>query len=589
MAAGVRRVGRPLPSSGRFVSRPVDSSRLDGDDGFAARSFLRSGGLSEADVRRRPVVGICTSWSELNPCNLPLRELSAAVKRGVVAAGGLALEFPTISLSEALIHPSTMLLRNLMAMDVEEMITASPIDAVVLLNGCDKTVAAQMMGALSANKPALMLGSGYRPAGSWNDQKLTIDDSWRLADERRVGAISDDEWRTLEGCINPGAGVCNVLGTAITLALLSEVLGFALPGSALVPASSPERIALAEQTGRRAVDVAKEERRPQGLVTRAALHDAWRLVCAVGGSTNAILHLVAIAGRAGVSLGWNELHGLSEDTPTLARVKPNGPFELADLHQCGGVPAIARELADLWHVDRTTANGASWVATIDGTHATPSLALAPRADPVLPRGAIALLRGSLAPEGAVIKRSAATPALLCHVGPAVVFDGVADLKARIHDPNLAVTPSSVLVLRNVGPVGGPGMPEAGALPIPDKLYKAGVRDMVRISDARMSGTAAGTIILHVNPEAAVGGPLGLVEDGDQIEVNVDEARLDLLVDEKELDRRRRTRAQAPAPSTAPSRGYRKMYADHVTQVDQGCDFDFLIKQPAQEEQPMEVH
>lgn len=560
----------------------VDGSRLEGDGGFAARSFLRSGGLTSSDVRKRPVVGICNSWSELNPCNLPLRELSAAVKRGVQEAGGLALEFPTISLSEAFIHPSTMLLRNLMAMDVEEMITASPIDAVVLLNGCDKTVAAQMMGALSANKPALMLGSGYRPAGVWRDRKLTIDDSWSLADERRVGAISDEDWLELEGCLSPGAGVCNVLGTAITLAMVSEVLGFALPGSALEPAFSPSRTGSAEQTGRRAVEAAREGRRPQDLVTRSALHDAWRLVCAVGGSTNAIIHLMAIAGRAGVSMSWNELEKIGEETPTLARVKPNGPYELADLHDAGGVPAIARELSELWDVDRLSANGASWATTMNGLPVTSSPALASRADPVLPSGAIGLLRGSLAPKGAVIKRSAATPQLLSHVGPAVVFDGLADLNARIHDPDLAVTPSSVLVLRNVGPVGGPGMPEVGALPIPAKLYREGIRDMVRISDARMSGTAAGTVILHVCPEAAVGGPLGLVEDGDRIAVSVGEGRIDLLVGDDELERRRRAGSHAAARSTGPSRGYRRLYADHVTQADEGCDFDFLIKRLGRE-------
>jgi dihydroxy-acid dehydratase len=556
------------------VTGAVDSAKLDGDDGFAARAFLRSGGLTSDEVRRRPVIGICTSWSELNPCNLPLRDLSAAVKRGVRANGGLALEFPTISLSEAFVHPTTMLLRNLMAMDVEEMIAASPIDGVVLLNGCDKTVAAQMMGALSANKPALLLGSGYRPTGTWKRQTLTIDDSWRLADERRVGAINDADWSELEGCLNPGPGVCNVLGTAITLAMTAEVLGFALPGGALVPASDPERMVLAEETGRQAVEAALEGRRPSDLVTRPALHDAWRLVCAIGGSTNSIIHLQALAGRAGIQMSWQELRELSRSTPTLGRVKPSGPFDLADLHAEGGVPAIARELADLWHVDRRTADGSAWAAIIDSVPPSRPRALAPRNDPVDACGAITMLRGSLAPDGAVIKTSAASPQLLAHIGPAVVFNGVDDMQTRVDDPALAVTANSVLVLRNAGPVGGPGMPEVGALPIPDKLYRAGVTDLVRISDARMSGTAAGTIVLHVTPEAAVGGPLGLVEDGDLIELNVSDGRLDLLVDVAELERRSQTRQQT-SHTALPDRGYRRLYALHVTQADHGCDFDFL--------------
>jgi dihydroxy-acid dehydratase len=561
------------------VTEPTSGAQLDGDDGFAARSFLRSGGLTSAEARTRPVIGICTSWSELNPCNLPLRDLSAAVKRGVREAGGLPLEFPTISLSEAFVHPTTMMLRNLMAMDVEEMISASPIDGVVLLNGCDKTVAAQLMGAVSADKPALLLGSGYRPAGTWNGQTLTIDDWWRLRDERRAGAISDTAWDELEGCLNPGPGVCNVLGTAVTLAMMAESLGFALPGSALVPAGTPERLALAEETGQHAVEAAKEGRRPGELVTRAALHDAWRMVCAVGGSTNAIIHLQALAGRAGIEVGWDELRDIARSTPTLGRVKPNGPFDLADLHAEGGVPAIARELREEWQLERRTAAGTTWAATVGSLPPSPSRALALRVEPVDPSGAISLLHGNLAPGGAVIKRSAGSTQLLSHVGPAVVFDGLADLRARVHDPDLPVTEQSVLVLRGVGPVGGPGMPEVGALPIPAKLYRSGVRDMVRISDARMSGTSGGTVILHVAPEAAVGGPLGLVRDGDPIEVDVDEGRLELLVDEAELARRSQERQDAPG-AALPDRGYRRLYALHVTQANHGCDFDFLSRVPA---------
>jgi dihydroxy-acid dehydratase len=520
------------------------------------------------------VIGICTSWSELNPCNLPLRALSASVKDGVRDAGGLPLEFPTISLSEAFVHPTTMLLRNLMAMDVEEMITASPIDGVVLLNGCDKTVAAQLMGALSANKPALALGSGYRPAGCWQGRTLTIDDSWRLADERRAGAIDDSQWAELEGCLNPGPGVCNVLGTAVTLAMVGEVLGFSLPGAALAPAGAPERIALARETGRQAVAAAIAGRRPGELVTRAALHDAWRLVCALGGSTNAIIHLLALAGRAGVEISWEELADVGRSTPTLGRLKPSGSFELSDLHAEGGVPAIARELAHLWHAERRTASGTTWAATIDALPSPVSRALASHAAPVDGVGAISLLQGSLAPDGAVVKRSAASPELLRHVGPAVVFDGLDDFRARVHDPALSVTRDSVLVLRNVGPIGGPGMPEV-TLSIPDKLYRDEVRDMVRITDGRMSGTARGTVILHIAPEAANGGPLSLVRDGDLIELDVDQGRLELLVTAEEIASRRAGARPAAERPSVPGRGYRRLYAQHVTQANHGCDFDFL--------------
>jgi dihydroxy-acid dehydratase len=547
------------------------STRLDGDAGFAARSFLRSAGLSAQDVRRRPVIGVCTSWSELNPCNLPLRDLAAAVKRGVRAAGGVALEFPTISLSEAFVDPTTMLLRNLMAMDVEEMITASPIDGVVLLNGCDKTVAAQLMGAVSADKPALCLGAGHRARGRWRGQSLTIDDSWRLADERRVGAIDDAGWAELEGCLSPAPGVCNVLGTAVTLAMVAEVLGFAVPGSALAPASSPERLALAEQTGRQAVRAVADRRRPSTLVTRRALHDAWRLVCAVGGSTNAIVHLQALAGRAGIDLTMDELGAVCRETPSLTLVKPNGPHPLGDLHADGGVPAVLRELGPLVDPDRPTADGSPWRDAIAAAPRPSTGALRPGTDPVDARGSIAVLHGSLAPDGAVIKRSAATPGLMRHTGPAVVFDGVDDLRARIDDPALPATADSVLVLRHVGPVGGPGMPEVGAIPIPGALYRAGVRDLVRLSDARMSGTAAGTVVLHVCPEAAVGGALALVRDGDPITLDVDAGRLDLLVDPVELAHR----IPSTAAAAPPERGYRWLYRNHVTQADRGCDFDFL--------------
>jgi dihydroxy-acid dehydratase len=553
------------------VTAHSTSGHLDGDDGFPARMFLRSAGRSAADVRRRPVIGICSSWSELNPCNSALREVAEAVKTGVHDAGGLGLVFETISPSEALIRPTTMLLRNLMSMDVEEMIAASPIDGVVVLYGCDKTVAAQLMGATSADKPTVALGAGPRPVGSWQGEPLTIDDSWRFIDERRTGRIDDAQWQELEGSICPTPGVCNVLGTATTLAMLAEVLGFALPGSSLVESGSAAQTELAHRTGVAAVRAVADDHRPTQALTERAFLDAWRVVCAVGGSTNAVVHLLAFAGRAGVPLTLDDLDRAGRSTPTLVNVKPNGPLGLADLHREGGVAAVLRELADHVDLGRRTADGRTWQEVVAATTPPAHRAVLPITGPVSATGALAVLRGSLAPRGAVIKRSAASPGLLRHVGRAVVFDGVADMRSRIDDPQLDVDASSVLVLRDCGPIGGTGMPEAGAIPIPARLYAEGVRDMVRITDARMSGTAAGTVVLHVAPESAIGGPLALVRDGDRIALDVDAGRLDLLVDESELDRRIVRRDGAGAPR----RGYRWLHHQHVTQADLGCDFDFL--------------
>ncbi|MCW2545474.1 MAG: dihydroxy-acid dehydratase [Frankiales bacterium] len=547
----------------------MTGGHLAGDEGFAARMFLRSGGRSAEDVRRRPVIGICTSWSELNPCNSSLAELANAVKQGVHDSGGLGLVFGTISLSEALVRPTTMLLRNLMSMDVEEMINASPIDGVVLLYGCDKTVAAQLMGATSANKPAVGLGAGPRKVGSWQGAPVTIDDSWRFIDQRRTGQLDDTQWQDLEGSICPSSGVCNVLGTATTLAMIAEVLGFALPGSSLVESGSAGHAELAHRTGVAAVRAAHECTLPTQNVTRRGLLDAWRLVCAIGGSTNAAVHLLALAGRAGVPLTLDDLEGVGARTPTLVNVKPNGPLDLADLHAEGGVAAVMRELSGQVDLDRQTADGRTWREVVSALPPAAHRAVLPASRPLSPVGALAVLHGSLAPRGAVIKRSAATPELLRHVGRAVVFDGVADLRARIDDPELDVDATSVLVLRGCGPIGG-GMPEAGAIPIPAKLYAQGIRDMVRITDARMSGTAAGTVILHVAPESAVGGPLALVRDGDEIEIDVAEGRLDLLVDHAALAGRSHQGNADPPP-----RGYGWLHHQHVMQADTGCDFDFL--------------
>lgn len=543
-----------------------------GPDGLITRGFLRGSGLSEKTVRSRPVIGIANTWSELNPCNGGLRDLATHVKRGIVAAGGLPLEFPTISLAEAFVRPSSMYLRNLLAMDTEEMIRASPIDGVVLLGGCDKTLPAQLMGAASAGKPALALAAGPRPVSSWKGEPMTVEHLWPLIDERRGGQLGDEDWAQLEACLSCGVGTCNVMGTAVTMAVVAEVLGMALPGSALLPASSAQRSAMAEATGRQIVDRTRAVITPEKVMTGPALANAFRAVCAVGGSTNAILHLQAIAGRLGLHLETDKLSRLSDTTPFLADVKPSGRAFLQDLENDGGVPALMGRLSSVADLTALAGNDEPWVDVVTDPPVV-SGCLAAFDEPAGPTGSLAFLSGSLAPDGAVLKFSAATPQLCKHRGRAVVFDGVDDLRARIDLPELDVDADSVLVLRGVGPLGGPGMPEVGHLPIPAKLLQEGVTDMVRISDARMSGTASGTVVLHVAPEAAVGGPLALVRDGDDIELNVETGRIELLVDASELERRR----AALVIETVSASGYERLYRDHVMQADRGCDFDLFVE------------
>jgi dihydroxy-acid dehydratase len=553
------------------MSSKTGGFQFDGDglEGLIHRMFMRGAGLSSAAVRRRPVIGICNSWSELNPCNLGLRGLAEHVKRGVEQAGGLPLEFPTISLAEPYVKPSSLLLRNLMAMDVEEMIATSPIDGVVLLNGCDKTVPAQLMGALSANKPALSLAAGPRPVVRRGERLVTIDELWRVGDERRRGKVDDAAWLDVEETLNSDVGTCNVMGTAATMAIVAEVLGFSLPGTALLPANSAARATAAEETGRRAVELAQATR-PSALVTLESLENAFRVVCAVGGSTNAVIHLEALAGRIGERLGLERLASWSDETPLLADVRPSGPYLLDDLDAAGGVPAVMAELAQLLHLDALAGTGEAWREVVVRVQRRASRALRTFEDPKEAHGGIAVLRGSLAPDGAVLKRSATS--LRRRRGRAVVFEGVDDLRARIDDPSLSVDDECVLVLRNVGPVGG-GMPEVFEFPIPERLRVAGVTDVLRITDGRMSGTSAGAVVLHVTPEAAVGGPLALVRDGDVIELNVAEGRLDLLVPNAELTERKRGIVLA-AP---PARGYGRLHHLHVLQADEGCDLDFLTK------------
>ena len=541
--------------------------------GLAHRAWLRAEGFSERVFEGKPVIGICNSWSELNNCNAHLRQVAEAVKRGVWEAGGFPLEFGTISLGEMLMKPTTMLYRNLMAMDVEECIRAYPLDAVVLLCGCDKTTPAQLMGAASADIPALMVPGGPMLKGMWRGQELgSGTDVRRFWDEVRAGRMTEEEWCEIEGCVSRSAGHCTVMGTASTMACLAEALGMTLPGCADIPAVDSRRLAIAEESGRRSVEMAVEGLCPSRILTPEALENAIRVDMAIGGSTNAIVHLVAIAGRAGIELPLSKFDEISRTTPVIVNVKPSGEFLMEDFNYAGGLPAAMKEISALLHLGALTVNGKTLGENIARAACFNRQVIRPLNEPLRSEGGTVILKGNLAPQGAVIKQSAASPHLLRHKGRAVVFENGEDLLARLDDPNLEVDENSFLVLKNAGPKGAPGMPEWGHLPIPAKLLKAGVKDMVRLSDARISGTSFGTIVVHIAPESAVGGPLAIANNGDWIELNVPERRLELLVPEAEM-RSRLAAWRPPAPHY--ERGYGKMYLDHILQAPEGCDFDFL--------------
>ena len=552
-----------------------------GDPGFSRflrRAFAKGMGLTNASLDR-PVIGIAQTWSELNHCHGHFRELAAAVKRGVWRAGGLPREFPTISLGETFLEPTAMLFRNLLAMDTEEMLTAQPLDAVVLLGSCDKTIPAQLMAAASADLPAIVLPGGPMLDGHYEGQTLgACTDCRRYWTEYRAGTLPPEALDAIEGALVPSAGHCMVMGTASTMACAAEALGMTLPGAACIPAPDARRLQLAEATGARAVGLAHERLRPSAILTPAAFDNAIRVVCALGGSTNAVIHLTAIAGRLGIRLTPAHFDALSRTTPLLGNMKPTGSYQMEALFEAGGVPAVLRELRPLLDISCLTITGRALDALLDehgaGVNRAPRRdVIAPLDRPLAAEGGLAALFGNLAPDGAIIKHAAASPALLSHRGRAVVFRSPSDMVARINREDLDVRTSDVLVLQHAGPVGGPGMPEVGNLPIPARLLRQGVRDMVRISDARMSGTAFGTIVLHVSPEAAIGGPLALVRDGDDIELDVPARRLTLRVDDAELARRRATSAP---PARPRGRGYRRLFLEHVQQADRGCDFDFLL-------------
>jgi dihydroxy-acid dehydratase len=550
-----------------------------GDAGFSLylrRSFAKSMGYS-GEMLARPVVGIADSRSGFNNCHRHFPELVEAVKRGVLAAGGLPIEFPTVSLGEVFLSPTSMMFRNLMSIDVEEMVRAQPMDAVVLVGGCDKTVPAQLMGAASADLPAVQLLAGPMMPTSFHGERLgACTDCRRFWAMHRAGKVDEKGIDEIEGNLATTAGTCAVMGTASTMASIAEALGMALPGTAAIPAVHADRLRAAEASGRRAVELARAPIRPSQIITAKSVENALRVLLAIGGSTNAIVHLTAIAGRAGVTVDLRKLNSISDSTPVLVDLKPTGQYYMSDLYAAGGIGAVLREIRDLLHLDCMTVTGETLGQRLDAEAGAwvDRAVVRERKSPIYAEGGLVALFGSLAPGGAILKRSAADPSLFEREGRAVVFTSLDDLAARVDDPGLDVKPDDFMVLQNAGPKSGYAMPEAGYLPIPQKLARAGLKDMVRISDARMSGTAYGTIVLHVSPEAAVGGPLALVRDGDRIRLSVKERRIDLLVDEKELTKRKT--AWKP-PVSAPSRGYAKLYMDHVLQAEHGCDFDFLRK------------
>jgi dihydroxy-acid dehydratase len=540
---------------------------------FGHRSRAKQAGFTAEDLSGKPVIAILNTWSDANPCHTHFRLRAEDVKRGVWQAGGFPMEIPLLTLGETFMKPSTMLYRNLLAMDAEEAIRAYPVDGVVLLGGCDKTVPALLMGAASANLPAIFVPAGPMLRGNWRGQVLgSGSDVWKYWTERRAGNLDECSWREMEDGIARSFGTCMTMGTASTMAAAAESLGMTLPGASSIPAADSAHPRMASAAGRRAVEMVWEDLRPRDILTDAAFENAVTATMALGGSTNAIIHLVAMAGRAGAHLDLDRFDALSRRTPFIANIRPSGAFLMEDFYYAGGLPAALERLRDLLHLVCTTANGRTLGANIDGATVCNDEVIASRERPLGPEGGVAVLRGNLAPDGAVIKHTAAERRLLQHAGPAIVFKNYDDMDARIDDPALPVTPESVLVLQDAGPLGGPGMPEWGMLPIPKKILAQGVRDMVRISDARMSGTSYGTCVLHVAPESFVGGPLALVRDGDVIELDVPARRLTLRVTDDEMARRR---AEWKPREPRYPRGFGRMYAKHVTQADRGCDFDFL--------------
>lgn len=540
---------------------------------FGHRSRLKGMGFDDEDYRGRPVIGLLNTWSDLNTCHSHFRERAEELKRGILQAGGFPVEVPVMSLGEMLMKPTTMLYRNMLAMETEEVLRCHPIDAAVLMGGCDKTVPAMIMGAISADIPTIFFPAGPMLKARWKNETLgSGSDAWKYWAERCAGNLCDSDWTDIENCIARSAGTCMTMGTASTMACIAEALGFTLPGASSIPAVVSEHSRLAVQTGRRAVEIAWQNLRPSQIITRESIDNAIVTQLTLSGSTNAIVHLLAIAGRAGVPLSLDRFDELSSRVPVLADLRPSGRFLMEDFYNAGGLSALLTRLTDVLNLDCQTINGCTLGEQIAGSEILNDEVIRTRDNPLWPTGGTCVLRGNLAPDGCVLKTVAAEKRLLTHRGPALVFDNYPQLKAEINSPDLPVTPDTVLILRSAGPQGAPGFPEWGMLPIPQKLLAQGVRDMVRISDARMSGTSYGTCVLHVSPESHLGGPLALVQTGDEIELDVPNRQLLWHVSDEEVARRR---ASYQPPEPRWERGYNKLFSQHVTQANQGCDFDFL--------------
>ncbi|MCM3905402.1 MAG: L-arabinonate dehydratase [Pyrinomonadaceae bacterium] len=555
-------------------------------DGFVHRSWMKNQGLPDHLFDGRPVIGICNTWSELTPCNAHFRKIADHVKRGVYEAGGFPLEFPVMSLGETLMRPTTMLFRNLVSMDVEESIRANPIDGVVLLVGCDKTTPALLMGAASCDLPTITISGGPMLNGKFRGQDIGSGTNvWKFSEDVSCGAMELSDFLEAEGCMSRSAGHCMTMGTASTMASMVEALGIGLPMNAAIPAVDSRRYVLAHVAGRRIVEMVHEDLKISQILTREAFENAVRVNAAIGGSTNAVIHLLAIAGRLGIDFDLADWDALGRDIPCLVNLMPSGEYLMEDFFYAGGLPVVIRELGMAIHRDALTVNGRTIGENVQAATCYDREVIKTLAEPFKSGGGIAVLHGNLCPNGAVIKPSAATPELMNHRGRAVVFENIEDFHGRIDDPTLDIDETCVMVLKNCGPCGYPGMAEVGNMPLPPKILQKGITDMVRLSDARMSGTAYGTVVLHIAPEAAVGGPLALVRDGDMIELNVAERRLHLDVSDEELARRREAWR---APAASFERGYYKLYVEHVLQADRGADLDFLVGKSGAEV-PRESH
>ena len=543
-----------------------------GKDGFIYRAWMKNQGAPPDMFDGRPVIGICNTWSELTPCNGHFKELAEAVKKGVLEAGGFPVEFPVMSLGETLIKPTAMLYRNLVSMDVEESIRANPIDGVVLLCGCDKTTPSLVMGACSVNIPTLVISGGPMLKGHWKGKDIGTSDVWRFDTANKLGQITPEEFVEAEACMARTQGHCAVMGTASTMAVMVEALGLSLPNNASIPAADARRKVLSQLSGRRIVEMVKEDMTLSKILTRQAFENAIMINAAIGGSTNFVLHLLAIAGRIGIDLNIDDFDQYSQGIPLLANIQPSGENYMEDLYYSGGLPALIKEMKAIIHNDAVTVNGKTMGANCAGAEVYDRKIISTMEEPFKPESGIVVVKGNLAPNGAVIKPSAATPALLKHSGKAVVFENIEDYHARIDDPELEIDATSIMVLKNVGPKGYPGMAEVGNMALPKKLLELGVTDMVRISDGRMSGTGFGTVVLHVSPEAAAGGTLGLVQNGDIIHLDAHNRTLQLEVSEEELTIRRAAWQQT---ETLHPRGYVHLYQTHVEQAHLGADMDFL--------------